>query len=206
MSWNTSKTVSKKMDLQPKACIHMASERKDASFQRAMIYLKLIDAGCKRKKSLNFAAKRVCRADCTAKEDGPSSHRLKIKHDKDAFHINGWMNSEHQYDMGTEYRNGMEEILKDNKQLEKAFNSFVLNNIEKHKLEYHEKLKNFRNFLLKEESKIHFRNTEPSEISKKIKQNRAYYRLKRVDANDLLKSPEKKREFSQIGPTQRILD
>jgi hypothetical protein len=202
MSWNTSKTVSKKMELQPNVCIHMASEKGDASFQRAMIYLKLIDVGCKRQKSLNFAAKRVCRADCTATEEGPQDYGLKIKKEKHPFHINGWLNSEHQYDMGTEFRNGMNDIVKDNQQLEHAFNSYVVKNIEKPKLEYHDKLKNFRAFLLREEGKINFKGSEPSEIMKKLRLNKANYQLKRVDPNDILKSPGKK-SYCQINPALR---
>ena len=193
---------SKKFDIQPKICSHLAIEKKDASFQRAMIYLKLINEGCDRQQSLNFAAKRVCMADCTAKMEGPPSFRIKVKQDKKAFHINGWMNIEQQYDMGNEYRNGIHEILKENEQLEHAFNKDVVSNVEKPKLEYHHKLQVFRRFLRDQDKKLTVdlkKIKEQDKMIEKVRTLRDYFKRPPPEGEDRIKSPSK-RSYNLYDP------
>lgn len=174
---------SKKLDIEPKICSHLAVQKREVPFQRAMIYLKLIGDGCDRQRSLAFASKMVCMSDRTAKMEGPHPFRIKVKQDKKAVQIKGSINTERQYDMGHEFRNGIHDILKENQQLEEAFNTKVLQNVEMTKFEYYHKLKRFRQFLRDEDQKNCL-------DLKKIKQNAVLLEKLRSFRRDLHLSPK----------------
>ena len=178
MNYGVSDTVSKKMNIQVRMCSHLQTQNKDIAFQRAMMYLKLKDEGCSKKSALRFASKRVCRSDSTIKYDGPSQFRkLKVNHKEDSLQINGWMNTELQYDMGNRFRNGVKEITREADDVENTLGRDIKALVDHKKLEFHNELMDLNQFIKKEEERTNIVNTPLKELVSKIQSNKEHFGL-----------------------------
>lgn len=101
-------TLSKATVLQPRICSHMNYTTSTPDFQRALIYLKLLESGskCTKSEAMQFASKNVCMSDSTLVYDGPAKNRvLKVKHKPNEITIKGWVNMGHEYVLGKNYDN-----------------------------------------------------------------------------------------------------
>lgn len=59
----------------------------NADSKRAVIFMKLLEAGCPKFKAMHFSSKNICRTDSTKKIDGPEKFRiLKVKPVKNFTH------------------------------------------------------------------------------------------------------------------------
>ena len=61
--------------------------KNNADTKRAVIFMKLLDAGCPKFKAMHFSSKNICRTDSTKTTDGPDKYRiLKVKPVKNFTH------------------------------------------------------------------------------------------------------------------------
>jgi len=63
--------------------------KKNVTQKNAIIYLKLRDDGCTKRKALQFSSRDPCRTDSTKRVDGPSNFKLlKVKSDPFSMTVN----------------------------------------------------------------------------------------------------------------------
>lgn len=167
------KNFSKKVELTPRDCTRFNERKKDMEVNAAMIYLKLRDEECRRKKALTFSGKSYCRVDSTKQHFGPPDMRiLKIAPSKQKITHNvtsdneGWLYALPQFEMGKDFR-----TIEKNYNIEEIRNDALLNKLVKiedqHKQGFKDKVNKLRQYYLDYLEQTNFKGLSEEDLIKK---------------------------------------